>query len=472
MRSSSCSPDPHCSPAAEWGAPPFDLTVRAFCDAASLFSSGDRVLVAVSGGVDSVALLHWLLRSPWGLQLAVAHLNHALRGEESDRDAEFVGDLAAAWGLPFHVRKVDVTRLCREQSLSLEEAGRLARYRFFSDIRKEFGIPTVAVAHHADDQAETVLLRLLRGSGGKGLAGMPPRDPRGVVRPFLCVSREAVRNYASRWGLQWREDRTNVDTGISLRNRVRHHLLPILREYNPRIDERLVTTASILADDESRLEEDAAGIFSRAVRPGEGRVTFRWADIPHHPALRRRILRRAYAEVAGSTRRLGFHHVESCLSRAEKGVAGEIILPGGVLFTVSGGFISLSVEGAGRTIPEITVTGCGTYPLGDGRLVIVSPVDSPPAPEVSPPLAVVTLERYPFPWRIRSRRQGDRVLLPGVGHKRLKKLFLEKGIPRWERDSIPLFESGQGIFLVPGVVTPMRDTAGGVSVRLETAPEE
>ena len=226
-----------------------------------LFSSGDTVIVAVSGGADSVALLDILVSLvDLRLSLVVAHLNHSLRGVESDGDESFVRQLAAGYGLPFETRRVDVNYLSAEKKLSLEEAGRVARYEYLRELAVCHKASAIALAHHADDQAETLLMRLIRGAGVTGLAAMAPKTEDGVVRPLLRVTRSEIELYLGHRGQTFRTDSSNTDTRF-LRNRIRHDLLPYLATYNPSIRERLLSTTEALAADEIRASGYHQGCF-------------------------------------------------------------------------------------------------------------------------------------------------------------------------------------------------------------------
>ncbi|WP_243689383.1 tRNA lysidine(34) synthetase TilS [Geotalea toluenoxydans] len=203
--------------------------VNSYIRAHRLISSGDTIIVAVSGGADSVALLDVLasLRSS-KLRLIVAHLNHCLRGSESDADEAFVRKLAGKYGVCFVTKAVDVLALSRESKMSLEEAGRVARYRFFKELAINCKARSVAVAHHADDQAETVLMRLIRGAGGSGLRAMTSTTAGLIIRPLLSVTRREIESYLDKKGLGYRTDSSNADLNF-LRNRIRHELIPFLR---------------------------------------------------------------------------------------------------------------------------------------------------------------------------------------------------------------------------------------------------
>ena len=219
-----------------------------------LFKSGDTLIIGLSGGADSTALLDLLATLPaFPLRLVAAHLNHCLRGAESDADEQFCRDLAAHYTIPFESRCVDVKGLAARESLNLEDAGRRARITFFDEISITWQAAAVVLAHHADDQAETVLMRLLRGSGTSGLVGMPWRNGRGYIRPMLDITRAEIEAYLAERRLDWREDTSNLDTTF-LRNRIRHELLPLLEAYNPAVRNALATTAGILSEEDMLLD--------------------------------------------------------------------------------------------------------------------------------------------------------------------------------------------------------------------------
>ena len=222
-----------------------------------LFKPGDTLIIGLSGGADSTALLDLLANLPGTpLRLIAAHLNHCLRGAESDDDETFCRELAEQYKIPFESRRVDVQTIADTSSLNLEDAGRLARIDFFDELVTARQASAVVLAHHADDQAETVLMRLLRGSGMTGLAGMSYRNSRGYVRPLLSISRTEIMAHLAERGLIWREDITNLDTSF-LRNRIRHELLPLLEQYNPCVRTSLTTAATLLSAENELLNDQA-----------------------------------------------------------------------------------------------------------------------------------------------------------------------------------------------------------------------
>ncbi|HEX5236017.1 MAG TPA: tRNA lysidine(34) synthetase TilS [Silvibacterium sp.] len=282
----------------------------------SLLGPGMRLAVAVSGGADSVALLRALVDAApaIGLVLSVAHVHHGIRGTEADGDAEFVAGLAAKHGLLFHRKNADAPSAAREKREGIEEAARNLRYAWFGELLSSAIVDAVATAHTLDDQAETVLHKLLRGAWTEGLSGIYPvlAQPRGaILRPFLGVRREQIVAWLSSIGQAWREDTTNSDTAYT-RNRLRHELLPALAGYNPRIYDQLANMSTIARDEDAYWHGELARILpqlllpGKPVRgggraastdPGETSLAIEIERLPTSPALRRRILRAACREL-------------------------------------------------------------------------------------------------------------------------------------------------------------------------------
>lgn len=430
-------------------------TVLAFIREHDLFRKGEKIVVAVSGGADSVALLDILASlEEYRLRLVVAHLNHQLRGTESDGDEAFVRDLAARYGIPCEVAIEDVLALSRSRKLSLEEAGRLARYRFFDSLAEKYDASAIALAHHADDQAETVLMRLIRGAGGGGLAGMAPKSGR-YVRPFLHVRRSAIERYLATRGLSFRTDSSNRDTAF-LRNRIRHELLPLLSSYNPAISERLAGTGEILASDEAFLAGIAEERFARLANMEGDVLSLPLDELAREPrALLLRLLRRAILEVKGDLRALSYSHIASIerilsSSRAH----ATLMLPGGVVVKKSYGKIRFSASAGEAFVPyEMIIEGPGTYRLpGGGELTVE--LASPPSDwrGVGNSIACIDPAAAPFPWTVRTFRPGDSIRPLGMGgSKKVKDIFIDRKVPLDARRCIPLLFAGQTLLWVAGV---------------------
>lgn len=321
---------------------------------ADLLPPGQRIAIAVSGGADSVALLRRLLeeRSKLGIVLSVAHVHHGIRGEDADADAAFVEALATAHDLPFHLRRVDAPAAAAHQGESLEEAARNLRYGYFEELIAQGAVDAVATAHTRDDQAETVLYKLLRGAWTEGLSGIHPvlALPRGsIVRPFLDATRTTIVEWLRGLNQTWREDLSNDDPAYT-RNRIRRQLLPELASYNPEIARQLSRVATISADEERYWQGELSRLLPSLLLPGkpargggratsthpeEASVAIELARLNQlHPAVSRRVLRAAARQLGA---RLGFDHTErlfqlvQLVHPAKQAAARKIELPGGVI---------------------------------------------------------------------------------------------------------------------------------------------
>ena len=423
----------------------------------ALFAKGDRVVVAVSGGADSVALLDLLASlGELELDLVVAHLNHSLRGEESDGDEAFVRRLADRYGLPVDAVRVDVRKLGRELGLSLEEAGREARYDFLSAVARRHGAQAIALAHHADDQAETVLIRLLRGTGTTGLRAMAAKSGGCLVRPFLDVCRCDIDAYLGERGLVCRHDSSNDDAGI-LRNRIRHELIPSLATYNPAIRDRLAELARICARDEAVLEQIARASFDRVARSERGGIAL---DIPscslEPEGVRYRVYRHAVRKVKGGLERIGSAHltdIDGMVSGARPHMT--LCLPDNVRVFKSYGILRFCREGDGPAsgFPWQEIWEPGEFLLPCGFRLTVEEVQPENARNgISRDSTCIDGEAAPFPWLVRTFEAGDRIVPVGMkGHKKVKDLFIDEKIPMERRRRIPLLFSAGTLIWVAGV---------------------
>lgn len=325
-------------------ADPFIVRVRQTIQTHRLLSPESRVVIAVSGGADSVVLLHVLscLRSEWRLTLHLAHLDHGLRPESGD-DAEFVRDLAGQWRVPATVERREVSAICARHGWSIEDGARRIRYRFFWDVATQQHATHVALAHTADDQAETVLMRVIRGTGLMGLGGMPIQRPLEetaessskllVIRPLLEVWRQEILAYVTQQQLNFRDDSTNADR-VFLRNRIRHELLPLLeRDYNPNIKRALTQLADHSHSDYRYLQAATRRQWKRIVRSNPfGEVTIaRRAFLRQPMALQRQLVRQVIQQVKPEAGQFEFRHwveIERLFSKRPVGTVLD--LPGQV----------------------------------------------------------------------------------------------------------------------------------------------
>jgi tRNA(Ile)-lysidine synthase len=422
-----------------------------------LLHQGDTVVVAVSGGADSVALLDILASlTDLKLTLVVAHLNHGLRGSDSDGDAAFVAELAARYHLPCELQKRDVKEFSRLQKLSLEEAGRIARYAWFDTVAEARSARLIALGHHADDQAETFLIRLFRGAGTTGLSSMRQLTAERYVRPLLALTRDEILAYLKRRGLSFRHDSSNDET-LFLRNRIRHECLPYLRSFNPAITERLNNAAEALAADDAVLEALIDQLFPRLSHCSAGEVIFDVKALRTElPGVRFRLFRRAILQLRGDLARIATTHVQQIDQLVHSArTQGEQSLPGGL--TVLRRYDSLhflpTEPEQGRDAWELLIVGPGLYLLPDGRKICVR-LTMPPESWTSLPSCRAYFDpvSVPFPWIVRTFRAGDRFRPFGMaGTRKVKNFFIDRKIPLHLRRTIPLLFSTTELLWVCGL---------------------
>jgi tRNA(Ile)-lysidine synthase len=487
--------------------------VRDTIEEHDLLEPGDRVVVGLSGGPDSLCLLHILrrLRETYDLRIQVAHLNHGTRGEASDADAAFVRTTAAAWDLPATVEKRDVPELADEHGLAFEEAARRVRYAFLAHVAKRIDAKKIAVGHNADDQAETVLMHVIRGSGLAGLRGMLPRTPiadyrlltplakqetedKGekpsvlhpaccIIRPLLKVTRADICCYCSDHHLKPRFDRSNLDTTY-FRNRLRHELLPELETYNPNIRQRLCHMASVVAADYDVLVNVRQEAWDNVVREErEDAIVFgqaAWQALP--VSLQRATLRQATFQLRRSLRDVTFVHVENAREVALEGETGKSsTLPMGLALTVGYETLTVGEPDEPGTPPDepllwsdeaLPVTVPGTTPLPESDWVLEAKVLERWA------MAEITSPDHPWmgffdaraltgsgPIVLRSRHKGDRFQPLGMeGHTvKVSELMINLKIPEPWRDHVPLLVAAGRILWVCG-----RRIAESAEVKPET----
>ena len=420
-----------------------------------MMKPGDRVVAAVSGGADSVVLLHVLhgLRERWNLTLTAAHLDHGLRGHEGEEDAVFAAEYAASLGHTCVVERADVADYCRRNNCSTEQGAREVRYDFLRRVLLEHHADSVATGHTADDQAETVLMRLLRGSGSSGLSAIRPVRDGWIIRPMLEVTADEITEYARIHGLSVRFDRTNADQDI-LRNRVRHHLVPMLRkEYNPHIVEGLGRLADVAREEAEYLDEQARTFLVDHMRRDEGPAlhlaTDAWPDAP--TAVQRVLVRHIVREAGGNEERLNYDHVEGTRAWIAGGVTGQIHeLPEGIRLEKRRTGLVVCRGSIESFLLELQTPGRVDVP-GTDLMISVEESSLNDAPDATPHRAVFDAEAVPRKWIVRSREPGDQMAPYGLeGHKSLKKLFSEWDVPRLLRNRVPVVTDGVRVLWVAG----------------------
>ena len=426
----------------------------------------ETVLVGVSGGVDSLALLYALhiLQRQLDCQLHVAHLDHSFR-EDSAGDAVYVTEQAEQLGIPISSTRIDVPQLMRDQKLSAEVAARRARYQFYECVSERIGATKIALGHHRGDQAETVLMNLLRGAGASGLKGMLPVREGKFIRPLLTFSRQEIADFVAQLGLQPRCDATNYQLDY-LRNRVRLELIPVLeRAYNPNIQNALNQTAELLQAESDYLDDLAYDAFQacRVESSASDTVVLdRHLFREYHLALRRRMLRLAVAEVFGEVKDLYFNHFESMLNLIDGEAPNSALdLPSGGAFRRAYNriLIQKAVDSHAPFEYEVVVPGHTALPLLDAEMiatVVAQPMNRTAADKFPDGKfqAVFDLDRLQLPLTLRHRRDGDRFHPFGMrGTKKLKDFLIDAKIPRQERERVPVLMNGEEIVWVVGYRT-------------------
>ena len=396
---------------------------------------GERVLCAVSGGLDSMCLLHML--DAWcrerGGQLTAAHFNHRLRGAAADRDEAFVREICGQWDIPLAVGRKDVREHAKREGLSLEEAARSLRYAFLRRAAAEAGCRRIYTAHHAGDNAETVLLNLIRGTGLSGLTGMDWQREN-LCRPLLGATREELEDYAARWSVPHIEDETNLDPDAAARNLLRLQVMPLLEELNPRAVEHICAAARRLREADRSLEADAAERTAH-VEVRDGRVTLSVDELAHATeAVRLRMLLRLFDLLGVGRKDIGAAHLNAILDltrRTAWGKEGRLSLPHNVTARYCRRWLIL--ETRPQCLTEVQLVPGRPLKWGDYTLTLLDRGEG---------------EGVAFSWQGRPGESpvvtvgpcppGERLTLPGSrGSRSVKRLCLDRGISLAERDRLP-----------------------------------
>ena len=433
----------------------------------AMFAPHDKVLAGVSGGPDSVALL-WILHAlsgAWHLELGVAHLDHGLRPEAAQQEAALVSRLAADLGLACHTQSIEID----EATGSLEERAREARYDFFNQLAKARGYTKIALGHHTDDNAEAVLQRLLRGSGIRGMGGIPPVRDNRIVRPLIDLRRDEILDYLHRRKIPYLHDVSNNDPRFE-RNRIRHHLLPLLaRHYNPNIVATLHRTADLCREEDQWLQAEFDGQAKALVaRQTSLRLDLHISRLQSAPlALQRRLIREALGRWQGTLYRVGASHIDAVISLLSPDrESGRISLPHQLRAERRPRHLRFSRERRldPRVMPapgifqySIATKEClpakleiasahGCLHLFQTAANTLGPIDA------DPHSAHFDLDQLSFPLVVRNFQPGDRLRPFGMrGSQKLKQLFGDRKIPRYQRAHIPLLISQDRIAWVAGV---------------------
>lgn len=401
------------------------------------------MILGISGGADSVALLDLLVNmDALQLHLIVAHVNHCLRGSESDEDEAFTANLAKQYGLQFENCRIDIRALMTKTGASLEEAARNARYDFFAALRIKYDAKAIVTAHHSDDQAETFLLHLLRGAGSRGLACMPFKDNRSVIRPLLEISRKELLKHLYLRKLHWQEDSSNNDTTL-LRNRIRHKLLPLLETYNPMLRKQLIITASQMRQNEDILADHTNSVFRQVVNQNEDLFFYNYLSCNKlMEGLRLRIYRKGLSLLVGNLRGFDYKHIQQIdYLLMSSNTGAQILLPQKTVAIKTSKGILLAKQTILQTKPpqSIEIKTTGTYDLGNGLNITIRPASASCKIVTDGTEALIDLGKTPFPWLIRPYTAADYLALKNNrGSRPINRIMIDHKIPRQFRSFFPL----------------------------------
>lgn len=457
----------------------------------SLIAPEEIVVIGVSGGADSVCLLHVLAK--WQkrlrIRLHIAHLNHQLRGVESEADAQYVSNLAASLGIPITIDKQDVAAYRIERNCSIEEAARELRYAFLARVAREVGAIRIAIGHTRDDQVETILMHILRGTGITGLCGLAPCSPMAydrtgmswqaealsaakgqrsnllVIRPLLDITREETTSYCQEHQLDPRIDASNLSLSF-FRNRLRLQLLPLLRQYNPSVDQALLRLADIAKEDNAFVEQQASELWDKIARQENNAIYLNKRQIASLPiALQRQLLRAAVTRLAGDVRDIEAGHIEAARSLLNKPASKRICLPHGLI--CQGGYDEIVIA---STAEQSQLPPCpfsplpGKFPLKvPGETVLpgwkviagifqrTASLSLPDILSQSNLVADFDLHKTGTELFVRQRRPGDKFQPLGMSMpKKLYEFMVDAKIPRSWRDHIPIVCSSRQTIWVVG----------------------
>jgi len=432
--------------------------VKRTIDHYHLLNQGDRVVVGVSAGVDSMVLLHLLdaCRQTFNLSLIVAYVNHGLRPTESEKEVHLIQNECERLRLPFELGTFNTKEFQKVGRFSLQEAARRLRFHFLEQILQKYGAQKIALGHHADDQVETLLLRLMRGAGLQGLKGILPIREGKVIRPLLEIWRHEIETFAGKNNIPFLIDSSNLKEDY-LRNRLRLSLIPLLeKEYQPNLKEVLLRTSAILREENDYLEKEAEKVYQNMVEGKGDALTFQYPVYRSlHPAMQWRVIQKMLKTIYGDEK----EDVEiSQTFRKLKQPPPSFVLefPLGICMEKKYETVSLGKKKV-ETIPpfEVELVSPGrTFIKELGREVVTEEMDmrdQSGIPRVSSETVFLDYQVLQFPLRIRNFRPGDRFQPLGVkGSQKVKEFFIDHKIPRFERSKIPLLVSGERIVWVVG----------------------
>lgn len=422
----------------------------------NLIENGDKIVLGVSGGPDSICLLHILnrLKENFDIEIYAAHLNHQLRGIEAQKDALYVSQMCEDMGITYFIKSIDVSKYCKENSLSIEEGARKLRYEMFDEIKLKTYSNKIAIGHNLNDQAETILMRIMRGTGLQGLRGIEYIRDNGIIRPLLDVERTEIEKYCEDNNLNPRIDKTNLES-IYTRNKIRLELIPYMKDnFNSNTVESIVRMSNSLRQDSDYIEEQAKMKFDEVCNLNSNEVEIELKDyINLNIAIKNRVIRNSIKYILGDTNFLDQKHIEDVIElENENKINKKITLPRGIFAYRKQSVILLTTKEIINEEIEFcyNIPSNGFVKIKELGLIIETqrmPIDRYRSLRADKDSKGFDFNKLKGGILVRNRKQGDKIKLAG-GTKKLKDLFIDLKIPREDRDKIPVILDEQGVLLV------------------------
>ncbi|MCT4604618.1 MAG: tRNA lysidine(34) synthetase TilS [Marinisporobacter sp.] len=425
-----------------------------------MFQKGDGIVIGVSGGPDSMTLLHlfYRIREEYDLNLYAVHLNHQFRGKEADADAEYVRRFCENIGVKAFMFSENIALYSRERGITFEESGRERRYKLFHEVMKDMGASKIAVAQNLDDQAETLLMRLMRGSGIEGLSAIDYVRDRKVIRPILDITREEIESYCREYDLHPRIDQTNLEA-VYTRNRIRLELIPYIeKHFNRNIKEVLARTTNLIREDKDFLNLSAQESYRKLVKKENLEIIIRKKDFERqHIAIKKRILRKAILEIQGDLKDIQSKHIQKILNLIQYGQVGNHIDLPKYLYVVLD-YENVVIRKGKRKIEnndfEYNINIGETLNIKELNTILIALVVDHKEIKNIPKekdKKYFDFDKIKNHMIVRNRKNGDRFIPLGMkGSKKLKDFFIDQKIAREERNQIPLVCDGEKIIWVIG----------------------
>ncbi|QEK11092.1 tRNA lysidine(34) synthetase TilS [Crassaminicella thermophila] len=426
----------------------------------NMIKKGEGIVVGVSGGPDSISLLHllWRIKEEYNLSLYAVHLNHQFRGKEADEDADYVEKFCENLGIKSFIFSENVAEYSKKKGVTFEEAGREIRYRLFESVMKKMKAHKIAVAQNMDDQAETVLMRLIRGTGIEGLSAIDYVRDNKIIRPLLDIKRYEIEDYCEKNNLMPRIDKTNLEA-LYTRNRIRLELIPYIeKHFNVNIKQTLSRTANIIREDKEFINISVQKVYKKIVKKTESEIKIYKEEFEKsHIAIKKRILREAIRELSGDLKNIQNKHIQNLIDLIKDGqVGGEAYLPKGLCAILD--YDVIIIRKGKREIEKYDFE----YNINIGETLNIKELDACFISNIInvKDLQKINKESYKTYFDLdklkkgmilRTRREGDRFTPFGMkGSKKLKDFFIDAKIPREERDKIPLVCDGEEIMWIIG----------------------